>query len=202
MRQNIMKIVHPKYEDEEREKKIRNLLKLSYDSLFYLSNTLVTLYLFREESWFPSWVGGEGSCDLIYEDFPNWPPNKRSQIEIYFLFHLGVHFFSMVELPLFRWTERKFYEWTLHHLVTVALILFSLTCNEVTIGIAILFTHDASDVFLSSGRFYTEANIPRSTFVTILIGASVVFAWIYFRLVAYPICMITQVYANTPTPDS
>lgn len=73
-----------------------SLLKLSYDMLFYGANSVITMYLFWEEGWFPSCIGGRGSCEGIFKDYPDWPPNKRPQMQAYYLFHLGVHFFSLV----------------------------------------------------------------------------------------------------------
>jgi hypothetical protein len=73
MRKPISSLVKPKYEGEEREKKIDMFLKLTYDTIFYATSTLICYYLFRDEHWFPMSVGGCGSCAQIYDSFPNWP---------------------------------------------------------------------------------------------------------------------------------
>lgn len=54
------------YEGEEREKKIELLMKLSYDSVYYLIMTAFAYYNFRSEYWFPDMAGGCGSCTKIY----------------------------------------------------------------------------------------------------------------------------------------
>ena len=131
------------------------LLKLTYDTLFYTTSTVICYGIFREEHWFPMWAGGCGSCRQIYDSYPNWPEHKRPALEGYFMFHLGVHLFSVVELLVFRrGKERKFYEWLLHHSVAATLILFSMMTNQIAAGVMILFVHDASDIFMAGGRAY------------------------------------------------
>jgi len=68
---------------------------------------------------------------------------------------LGVHVLSVFEMAVIkRKTERKFYEYLLHHFVAATLILFSMMCNEIAAGTMILIVHDASDIFVALGRGY------------------------------------------------
>lgn len=49
---------------------------------------------------------------------------------MYFMLQLGVHLFSVFEMIVIkRKTERRFYEYMLHHFVAATLILFSMMCN-------------------------------------------------------------------------
>lgn len=180
------------------------LQKLSFDSIFYACISLYCYFAFRQEYWFPQSAGGEGSCNLIYRDYPDWPASRRSEMEAYFCFQLGVHVFSLVELIFARTNDRKYYEWMLHHTVAVTLIFFSLLCNEIIIGIMILVVHDFSDVFLSSARFFAEAQLPffiKNKVTEGYMAAQLFFTWIYFRLTLYPFCLISAIYNNVPTPS-
>lgn len=56
----VESIVSSKYEGEERIYKVNSVLKLSLDSVFYSFTTILAYFLFREEYWFPSIVGGCG----------------------------------------------------------------------------------------------------------------------------------------------
>ena len=78
------------------------LLKLSYDTIFYTISTVICYSIFSSEYWFPTAAGGSGACSRIYEEYPNWPSTMRNQLEIYFMFHLGVHLFSIFELVSVR----------------------------------------------------------------------------------------------------
>ena len=76
---------------------------------------------------------------------------------MFYALQLGVHIFSVFEMMVIkRKTELKYYEKLLHHILAASLIAFSAMANEVLIGIIILFTHDASDIFMAYGRTYTE----------------------------------------------
>ena len=58
--------------------------------------------MFRNEYWFPSIVGGCGSCSEIYKEYPDWPTNKRTELEIFFMIQLGVHVFSVFEMAVIK----------------------------------------------------------------------------------------------------
>ena len=73
MKGRMEKIVHPKYEGEERVRKLNSMLKLSNDAIFYTFVTILAYFLFRNEYWFPTMAGGCGACDKSYQDYPNWP---------------------------------------------------------------------------------------------------------------------------------
>ena len=117
------------------------------------------------------------------------------------MFHLGVHSFSVFELIFVRrGKERKYYEWMLHHSVAATLILFSMMINEITVGVMILIIHDASDIFLAGGRFYSEAYFKKFNIITYLVMASLFVVWIYLRIIFYPFCLLSNVYINKPLP--
>jgi hypothetical protein len=110
MSSRIEAMVHSKYEGEERAHKHRSILKLSFDTIFYSLVTIMAYTMFRNDYWFPSMVGGCGSCSQIYKDYPNWPADSRFKLEVYFMIQLGIHFFSFFEMMIMkRKTERKFY---------------------------------------------------------------------------------------------
>jgi len=60
MKNKIYQIINKRYEGEERERKTKYVLKLSYDSCFYSFTTIAAYIFFREEYWFPSIIGGCG----------------------------------------------------------------------------------------------------------------------------------------------
>lgn len=67
MKSKIEAILHSKYEGEERIYKVNSVLKLSLDTIFYSSATILAFVLFKDEYWFPSIVGGCGECGHIYK---------------------------------------------------------------------------------------------------------------------------------------
>lgn len=123
--------------------------------------TSLAYYLFRREPWFPSIVGGEGKCTSLYDHYPNWPVEKRTELEVFFMIQLGVHVLSVFEMVVIKRQERKFYEYLLHHFMAASLILFSMMCNEITAGTMILIVHDFSDIFIASSRMIFDIALPR-----------------------------------------
>ena len=98
----INSILHSKYEGETRIHKHKLILKLAYDVLFYLFITVLSYLLFVNEYWFPSMVGGCGSCSNLYKDYPNWPEGSADKLEMYFLIQLGIHVFSVFEMIVIK----------------------------------------------------------------------------------------------------
>lgn len=105
----IEKVINPAYDPETREVKKQFMLKLSYDTIFYTIATFCSYFTFRQEYWFPSSVGGCGACSQIYKEYPDWPQGKKTELEIYFCFQLGVHIFSIFELVVLKKNYPKKY---------------------------------------------------------------------------------------------
>lgn len=195
-------MIHPRFMGSERQYKLYSLKKLSLDCFFYLGCTIFAYYLFRQEYWFPSIVGGCGDCGSLYKHYPDWPPGDvRGNMEMYFNLQMGVHIFSVFEMIVIkRNKERKFYEYLLHHFVAASLILFSMMSNQTTPGLMILIVHDASDILLAGGRAVVDMKWATGTMKLVaLVGCITV--WIHMRILVFPFCLLANVYANKPTPQ-
>ena len=145
-------------------------------------------------------MAGGGACSDIYREYPNWPLAKKTELEIYYSFQLGAHIFSVFELAVFKRNDHKYYEWMLHHFMASSLILFSLLSNQILPGILILIVHDASDIFMAAGRFYSECRF-KNKITTVVIVGLLFLTWIYSRLMVFPACLLSNVYANRPAPS-
>lgn len=155
---------------------------------------------FRKEYWFPSIVGGCGECAKIYKDYPDWPAEKRTELEIYFLFQLGVHAFSVFEMTIIkRKTERKYHEYLLHHFIAVSLILFSMMSNQIVAGAMILIVHDMSDIIMSGARAQIET-IYENKVTSGILYFLLLFVWVFCRIFVFPFCLLANVWVNVPLP--
>lgn len=99
-----------------------------------------------------------------------------------------------------RKTERKFYEYLLHHCLAVTLMLFSMMSNQITLGAMILVVHDMSDIMIALGRALVESKLKYSMTVAAVFYAAMTLIWIYLRLFIYPFCFLAGKLANIPTP--
>jgi len=119
-------------------------------------------------------------------------------MEIYFSVQLGVHTFSVIEMLVFRYKDRKFWEYLLHHFIAASLIMFSMMCNAITVGIMILIIHDGSNILVSFMRFFVETKYSKpASKGLIFLSASIV--WISVRNFIYPICFLQEIYQNSPS---
>ncbi len=136
-------------------------------------------------------MGGEGECKLIYREFPDWPSQAVApKIEIFYMVQLGIHFFSMIEIvTIRRKTDRKYYEFLLHHFMATTLILFSLLTNNVAVGTIILFLHNFSDVTAAFVRALVETKF-NSILVDAIFWVLAVINWSYMRTIVFPFCVI------------
>jgi hypothetical protein len=107
---------------------------------------------------------------------------------------LGVHIFSIVEsVVVKRKTDRKYYEFLLHHFIAVMLILISLLINLLAMGTVVLFLHDISDMFTDMLRIWVETKF-RRTVVDLTLFAMASTSWFYTRIVVFPFCIVPNLY--------
>jgi len=116
------------------------------------------------------------------------------------MIQLGVHVLSVFEMVVIkRKSERKYYEYLLHHFLAASLILFSMTCNEIIAGTIILIVHDSSDIFIALSRAIFDIELPFKSLVSIPMVFVAVLTWIYMRIIVFPFCLLANVYINKPT---
>ena len=118
------------------------------------------------------------------------------------MIQLGVYAFKIIEsFAIRRKTYRKVYEFLLHHFIAETLIVFSLLCNQLTIGVVILFLHDSCDMTADMARIYVDTRF-RKTIVSVLLFILSASSWFYMRLYVYPFYVIKSVYDSIPGPES
>ena len=67
---------------------------------------VATYTLFSGEYWFSWLLGGSGDHFLAFREYPSWPAHLSTQIEIFFMFQLGINIYALVGLLVFN---RKFH---------------------------------------------------------------------------------------------
>lgn len=118
-----------------------------YDTVYYTCATLFAFFIFRNEKWFPTEIDGTDFKEL-YMIFPTF---QRYKLNISILLEsLSSHLLYGTKIEL------KYWEYLLHHSLTVSLLYFSTMYNCENIGIIVLLLHDISDIFLALGRTYGD----------------------------------------------
>lgn len=131
--------------------------------------------------WNKSWFNKAINCWI---GWPNQP--VTTDMFWYYLIELGFYWSTMFMITVDH--KRKDYkEMTLHHLITIALLLFSWSNNFLRIGTLVLVVHDAADSLLAAAKMSKYCEKERLTEVLYYIFIVV---WIATRLVIFPYVLL------------
>nr|CAC03512.1 LAGL protein [Suberites domuncula] len=129
---------------------------------------------------------------LCFYGYPSTPPSNA--VLSYWAFQLA--FYSSLLVSQFSDIRRKdFYQMCVHHIVTIALLMFAYTVNMFQIGVLIALVHDFSDVPLELAKLLHYASyegLAQASFVVF----SIVF--VLTRLIVYPFWLIWSAYIDIP----
>ena len=100
----------------------------------------------------PTWLGGSGTPYIMLEMVPQIP-NATLEMKVFYIAQFGKHFSRFFGHVFIR-PEGNFFEYALHHGLSIFLIVFSYLTNLWYIGIFVLLIHDYSDFALIIARAY------------------------------------------------
>jgi len=100
----------------------------------------------------PTWLGGQGTPFVLIEQGPR-VFDVTLEMKIFYICQFGKHFARFFG-HLFVRSEGNFFEYALHHGLSVFLIAFSFLTNQWLIGLFVLLIHDYSDFGLIAARAY------------------------------------------------
>lgn len=130
-----------------------------YSLIYYLASSIAGYLIIKDTSYFPVWLGGNGSCmNLIYTS--PYFNEATTSMKVFYILQFGKHLSRMLSHMFIR-QEGNYYEYILHHSLSIFLIVFSYLMNMWLIGILVLLLHDLSDFFLISARTY-KVNLTHS----------------------------------------
>ena len=92
--------------------------------------------------WDKPWLWDTKAC---WKGYPLHP--LPTEIWWYYMVELGFYW-SLAISQFFDVKRKDFWAMFLHHVVTIALLSFSWTCNWTRIGTLVLLVHDFADGFL------------------------------------------------------
>ena len=184
-----------KYEGKSKEKRVFTLVKWAYSIFYYFFSSIIAFLLIKDTSFFPTWLGGSGSCLNLVSGAPALPEATYS-MKIFYLIQFGKHF-SRLFSHMFIKAEGNYYEYILHHALSTFLILFSYLTNQWLVGIMVLLCHDVSDLFLIISRGYKDYKHYSKILLKISYVITIIF-WVGGRLIVFPACCV---YASLVGPS-
>ncbi|CCD13034.1 unnamed protein product [Trypanosoma congolense IL3000] len=127
-------------------KKFQNQLWLT---VYYTASTIFGYVILRDKPWFGLPVSESNRIALLT------PHPYKPEVELlrYYRYGLGFYIAEMAALVVEIDIKRSdFFEYFIHHVVTLLLIIISHCSYEHRFGVYVLFIHDASDILLALGK--------------------------------------------------
>ena len=146
--------------------------------LFYCTSSVYGYYTLHDKDWvaFP-----QGHTEL-YNLFANAPFKAPTDIQYYYAYSIGFYIAELI--AIFVEPKRSdFFEYLLHHVVTLYLVVFSWIGYETKVGTYVLLIHDISDIPLCAAKIWHY--IGNEIIVNINFGLFLI-SFIYMRLVCLP----------------
>ena len=76
-------------------------MKWSYSVIYYAITSVVSLYLIKDTSFFPTWLGGSGSCKNLIAGAPALS-EATFAMKLFYLFQFGKHFSRLLSHMFIR----------------------------------------------------------------------------------------------------
>ncbi|ORC86754.1 putative dihydroceramide synthase [Trypanosoma theileri] len=115
----------------------------------YTISTIFGYYVQWDKPWFGFPVNEANRISLLTPH----PYNPEPELLHYYCYGLGFYLSEIVSLLMEHDMKRSdFFEYLLHHIVTIALIVISHCSYEHRFGAYVLFIHDASDIMLALSK--------------------------------------------------
>ena len=153
----------------------------TYKIIFYTLMSLWAYCLLYDTSIWPGFMGGKGTVEESYLNFPYAP--QVPGLVTYSLVSLGYYLDDLVNHNFFRPKSNDFWEMNLHHLVTIGLFGGMIPMNAVRPGAIISLLHGISDITIAASRIFSHTEFKVATRV-VFIGQTLLF--IFLRNFAIP----------------
>ncbi|XP_071517911.1 ceramide synthase 6 isoform X7 [Panulirus ornatus] len=124
-------------------------------------------------------------------------PNHSVDDDVWWYYMISLSFYwSMTFTHFFEVKRKDFWQMFFHHLVTIALITFSWTCNLTRIGTLVLIVHDCADIPLQLAKMSIYSGHKAFCDAVFAIFAIL---WIVTRVGIYPIWILYSTAIDAPT---
>ncbi|KAF2360306.1 TRAM/LAG1/CLN8 domain [Trinorchestia longiramus] len=138
----------------------------------------------------------------LYDIMECWKgyPHYKLDNDVWGYYMISLGFYWSMTATHFLETRRKdFYQMFAHHMITIALMVFSFTCNFSRVGSLTLVVHDIADIPLQLSKLFIYLEWKRCCDITFAFFA---FLWIVTRCGFFPIKIVgsTLLYAHTVVP--
>uniref|UniRef100_A0A2P2I880 Ceramide synthase 6-like n=1 Tax=Hirondellea gigas TaxID=1518452 RepID=A0A2P2I880_9CRUS len=138
----------------------------------------------------------------LYDITHSWIgyPHYKLDNDIWWYYMISLGYYWGMSMTHFLETRRKdFYQMFAHHMITIALLIFSFTCNFSRIGSLTVVLHDIADIPLQLSKLFIYLRWKKCCDITF---ATFALLWIITRCGIFPLKIVssTLLYAHTIVP--
>eukprot|EP00268_Persea_americana_P048037 TRINITY_DN5045_c0_g1_i1.p1 TRINITY_DN5045_c0_g1~~TRINITY_DN5045_c0_g1_i1.p1 ORF type:complete len:308 (-),score=43.24 TRINITY_DN5045_c0_g1_i1:986-1909(-) len=165
--------------DTEERRKVNKFKESAWKFVYFLSAEILALSVTYDEPWFRNtkcfWVGPGEQV---------WPDQKtKLKLKGLYMYAAGFYTYSIFALIFWETRRSDFGVSMGHHVATLSLIVLSYIFRFARAGSIVLALHDASDVFIETGKMSKYSGYEWfASFSFIMFVAS----WMILRLTYYP----------------
>lgn len=152
---------------------LQKFCESSWRCTFYFLVWLFGYYVVHDKSWFAD----TNECWVNY-------PRQYLTDDVYIYYVIEIAFYFSLVVSQFSDVKRKdFWQMFVHHIVTLLLLIFSLTCNFQRIGSLVIILHDTADSSLELAKLGSYA---KKKWVSDPVFGFFVITWCVTRIYIYP----------------
>eukprot|EP01006_Ploeotia_vitrea_P007850 TRINITY_DN18331_c0_g1_i1.p1 TRINITY_DN18331_c0_g1~~TRINITY_DN18331_c0_g1_i1.p1 ORF type:complete len:349 (+),score=6.10 TRINITY_DN18331_c0_g1_i1:29-1048(+) len=150
--------------------------------LYYVGYSTVGFLVLRSVSWWGAPLYCNSNVEMWYPQYLMQAEPISIVFGVYYLTQCG---FYIEELwaTVMEPHRKDYYEYLLHHSVTICLILLSWLAAEQRIGSLVFLYHDIPDIFLCAAKICNYLKLQRSTDAWFVVF---MFSFAFFRLFMFP----------------
>ncbi|XP_063591038.1 ceramide synthase 6-like isoform X2 [Penaeus indicus] len=169
-----------------RVNKFTKFMECAWQCTYYTFIFFYGLYVMSDKSW----LWDIRNCWYEY-------PNHSVDIDVWWYYMISLSFYwSMTFTHFFEAKRKDFWQMFIHHMVTIALITFSWTCNLTRIGTLVLIVHDCADIPLQLAKMSIYSG--HKAFCDTVFAIFAVL-WIITRVGIYPLWIVYSTAIEAPT---
>jgi len=172
---------------------MRKFVDQSWQLVLHVAMTALELYILKVDGGGKPWLDDYTSFWLPANDiFDVYSRAEGTAVHVLYLTQAAAWFATCTVHIRFEERRRDYVMMLAHHVVTIALVWLSYTFNFVRLGVAIMYVHDATDIFIDLLKLtnYLQLEGPRRLFLVELTYVTNLATWAYWRLYVLPVHIV------------
>jgi len=169
----------------QNEHTLSKFCEASLRVIYYLPIWIWGAQIALDNKWIPDTL----NC---FRDF--YTQFLTDDVALYYEIQFSFYLILLITLLLVQRNRKDFWQMFAHHTITVFLLGVSWWQGYYRIGIVVFFCMDLCDFFLEASKMFNYLKWER---LSNLFFGSLVFAWIIFRILLFPILVISPVYYDS-----